>query len=35
MREWKYILHFGGCIKTQYLSHIIMHVYSKTKHVNM
>ena len=33
--EWKYILHFGGCIKTQYLSHIVTHVYSKIKHVNM
>ena len=33
--EWKYILHFGGCIKTQYLSHVVTHVYSKIKHVNM
>ena len=24
--EWKYILHFGGCIKTQYLSHVVTHV---------
>ena len=32
--EWKYILHFRGCIKTQYISHIVMHVYSKIKHVN-
>ena len=23
------------CIKTQYLSHIVMHVYSKFKHINM
>ena len=30
-----YILHFGGCIKTQYLSHVVTHVYSKIKHVNM
>ena len=21
--EWKYILHFGGCIKTQYLNHVV------------
>ena len=33
--EWKYILHFGGCIKTQYLSHVVMHVYSKIKLVNI
>ena len=32
--EWKYSVHFGGCIKTQYLSHIVMQVYSKIKHVN-
>ena len=32
--EWKYILHFGDCIKTQYLSHVVMHVYNKIKHVN-
>ena len=33
--EWKYILHFGGYIKTQYLSHVVTHVYSKIKHINM
>ena len=33
--EWKYILHFGDCIKAQDLSHIVMHVYSKIKHVNI
>ena len=33
--EWKYILHFGGCIKTQYLSYVVTNVYSKIKHVNM
>ena len=27
--EWKYILHFGGCIKTQYLSHGLTHIYIK------
>ena len=25
------ILHFGGCIETQYLSHIVMHIYSKNQ----
>ena len=33
--EWKYILHFGGCIRTQYLNHIVMHVYSKIMYINM
>jgi len=33
--EWKYILHFVGCIKTQYLNHVVTHVYSKIKHVNV
>ena len=33
--EWKYILQFEGCIKTQYLSHVVTHAYSKIKHVNM
>ena len=28
-------LHFGGRIKTQYLIHIVMGVYSKIKHVHM
>ena len=33
--ERKYILHFGGCIKTLYLSHIVTHAYSKIKYVNI
>ena len=28
-------MHFGGCIKTQYISHVVTNVYSKIKHVNM
>ena len=33
--EYKYILHFEGCIKAQYLNHVVTHVCSKIKHVNM
>ena len=33
--EWKYILHFGCYIKTQYLSHVVMQVYSKIKYINI
>ena len=31
----EYILYFGVCIKTQYLCHVVTHVYIKIKHVNM